>query len=110
MADVSVLTLPQGIDSGYAWPITEDGAPAVLTGYTVLCQVRAKAAPDAELLATLTASVTGSDATISWTAEASLAWTWKSGFADVILINASGRPVQIVWQGKVTVDKVVSHA
>lgn len=35
-----------GIDSGYAWPITDaDGQPADLTGWTVLAQVREKESP-----------------------------------------------------------------
>jgi len=105
------LTLTQGIDSGFAWPVVdEDGEPAVLTGYTAACQVRKAEHPTAPLLTTLTATVTGSDVAIQWTAEESLLWDWASGVADVVLSNAAGRPVQIVWAGQVRVDRVVTHA
>lgn len=106
-----ILALPQGIDSGYAWPIIDaEGAPAALIGYTAICQVRRSKAPDGELLAEMTAAVVGSAAAVSWTAEESLAWTWARGWADVVLIDGGGRPVQVVWQGQVLVDAVVSHA
>ena len=37
---------------------------------------------------TLTAAVVGSDVQITWTAEDSLAWTWRVGSCDVILLEA----------------------
>lgn len=107
------LTLTQGIDSGYAWPITDtDGQPADLTGWTVLAQVREKESPTSPLLHEFTAAVdvAASRVTVSWTAEESLAWTWWTGCFDVILVDAGGRPVQILVQGQALVDRVVSHA
>jgi len=107
----SSLTLTQGIDSGYAWPMVDgDGGAATLTGYSVLAQVRATESPTGTKLADLTAAIDGSSVTVTWTAEESLAWTWTYGWADVVLIDADSRPVQIVWQGTVGIDLVVSHA
>jgi hypothetical protein len=45
---------------------------------------------------------------VQWTAEQSLAWNFTSGRGDVILINPAGRPVQVIWQGTVSVDPVVT--
>ena len=57
----SVLTLRQGVDGGFVWPIADAaGAPAVLAGCTARCQVRVREDPDAMLLAELSASVVGS--------------------------------------------------
>lgn len=105
------LTLRQGIDSGYAWELVDtDGNPADLTGWTARSQIRTHQDPTATLLHELTAEVDvpGSRVTVSWTAEESLGWEWRSGFFDVILTDPVGRPVQIVTQGRVEVDKVVT--
>ena len=105
------LTLAQGIDSGYAWPIVgADNQPADLTGWAAACQIRQHEAPTSPLLTTLAAAVVGSAVVVSWTAEQSLAWEWNFGAMDVLLTNPDGRPVQIVWQGQVHVDQVVTHA
>lgn len=107
------LTLTQGIDSGYAWPITDaDGQPADLTGWTAIAQVRERESPTSPLLHEFTAAVdvAASRVTVSWTAEESLAWTaWSVGFFDVVLVDPDGRPVQVLAQGDVKVDRVVSH-
>ncbi len=48
----SSLTLTQGIDSGYGWPMVDgDGGAAALTGYSVLAQVRATESPTGTKLA-----------------------------------------------------------
>jgi len=108
---ISTIRLPQGIDSGVAWPIVDaSGDPAVLTGYTAKCQVRKKALPLGDKLADITAQVSAGHTSITWTAEESLAWTWTEGFADVILVNPEGRPIQVVWQGRLVVDPVVTVA
>ena len=107
----SVLVLTQGVDSGYAWPIVDgSGTPAELAGHTAICQVRRQEIPDGDLLAELTASVVGSAVAVTWNAEESMAWSWTDGWSDVVLIDAAGRPIRVVWQGRVLVDKVVSHA
>lgn len=103
------LILSQGIDAGYAWPILDGDQPADLTGWTVLAQVRTRAEPAAPLLWEFTTAVSAGQVAITWTAEESLAWTWTCGFGDVVLVNPSGRPVQIVWAGSLLVDRVVSH-
>lgn len=107
------LTLQQGIDSGYAWPITDaDGQPADLTGWTVLAQVREKESPSSALLHEFTTAVdvAASRVTLIWTAEESLAWTWWQGHFDVILVDPDARPVQVLVQGTAVVDRAVSHA
>ena len=108
------LVLRQGIDAGYFWPIVDAaGAPFDLTGWSVIAQVRTAEAPDAPLLHAFTTGVLADPApavTISWTAEESLAWAWRSGYFDVILVSPEGRPVRVVSQGIALVDKVVSHA
>jgi len=108
---MSSIKLPQGIDSGYTWPIVDSvGAPAVLTGFTAAAKVRSEESHTSALLFEFTANVVGSNVVIQWTAEQSLAWEWASGYCDVILINNLARPIQVVWQGQVKVDKVVTDA
>lgn len=107
---MATLTLQQGIDSGYSWPIVDDaGDPATLTGYSAKCQVRKQDRPTADLLAELTATIDGSNVVVTWTAEESLLWTWDQGQYDVILINGSDRPMQVVAQGTAVVDRVVTN-
>ena len=106
------LTLRQGVDAGYFWPIVDAaGQPFDLTGWSVIAQVRTAEGPTATLLHEFTTGVLSDPprVTVSWTAEESLAWAWKSGFFDVVLVSPEGRPVQVVSQGAVTVDRVVSH-
>ena len=113
MRAVVNLVLQQGIDSGYAWPITDaDGQPADLTGWTAIAQVRERESPTSPLLHEFTAAVdvAASRVTVSWTAEESLAWTWWQGSFDVILVDDAGRPVQVLAQGTAVVDRAVSHA
>lgn len=103
------LVLQQGITTGYAWPIVDAaGQPADLTGWTAACQVREREAPTATLLATLTATIEASTVIVRWTAEESLAWTWRLGWSDVLLIDPDGTPRVVVWQGSALVDKVVT--
>ncbi len=103
------LTLAQGIASGFAWPMVDGaGAPAVLTGYTVKAQVRAAESTTSTLLFEFAAGVSGSSVTIQWTAAQSLTWSFRTGCFDVILISPAGVPVQIVAQGRVVVDPVVT--
>lgn len=103
------LILQQGISSGYAWPIvTGAGAPADLTGYTARAQVRERESVTSTLLHTFAASVVGSSVVIRWTDAESLLWAWTSGFYDVLLINPSGVSTQIVSEGSVIVNRVVT--
>ena len=102
------LILQQGIDSGFAWEIVDGTGPADLTGYTAKGQVRKQESVTSPLLADLTCAVVGSSVAVQWTAEQSLAWNFTSGCGDVILINPAGRPVQVIWQGTVSVDPVVT--
>lgn len=107
------LTLRQGVDAGYFWPIVDAaGAPLDLTGWSAIAQVREAEAPTAPLLHEFTTGVLADPprVTISWTAEESLAWAWRSGYFDVVLVSPDGRPVQVVAQGVALVDRVVSHA
>lgn len=107
MAD---LTIQQGITTGYSWPIVDaDGQPADITGWTAQCQVRQFEAHTSSLLASLTATVEESTVVVRWTAEESLAWDWDKGWSDVLLIDPDGEPRLIVWQGRLVLDKVVTH-
>lgn len=104
------LVLQQGIASGYAWQIVDgDGQPADLTGWTVASQVRRSEDPGSALLHEFTASIVGSSVTIQWTAAESLLWTFTSGSYDVVLIDPDGVPRQVIAQGLVSVDRVVTH-
>lgn len=103
------ITIQQGVTSGLTWPITNpDGTPATLTGYTARAQVRASEREDSALYATLSTSVVGSNVVVQWTDQATRAWTWRTGWADVLLIDPSGDGRLVVWQGQVTIDKVVT--
>lgn len=102
------LILQQGIDSGFAWEIVDGTEPADLTGYTAKGQVRKQESVTSPLLEDLTCAVVGSSVAVQWTAEQSLAWNFTSGRGDVILINPAGRPVQVIWQGTMSVDPVVT--
>ena len=104
------LTLTQGISSGYFWPVVDsNGDTADLTGWTAACQVRSKEDHASTLLTTL--NVTNGDGgfAIQWTAEESLLWDFKSGYFDVVLIDPDGEPKQILVEGMVVVNKVVTN-
>lgn len=106
----SPLLLTQGIDTGYAWPIVdEDGQPADLTGWTVKAQVRERESAEAPLLFDFTTAIINHAAVISWTAAESLAWRWGRGYYDVLLVDPQGVPAQVIAQGQVTVDPVVTR-
>jgi len=107
---VSKLTLTQGIDRGYAWPIEDSlGNSVDLTGWSAKCQVREEDSPTAKLLANLHAYIEGSRVIVSWTAEDSVDWNFTKGFYDVVLINPSGRPAQIISAGTIFVDHSVTN-
>lgn len=104
-----VLTLKQGIDSGFAWKMLDGSNPADLTGYIVKSQIRSKDASDGNLLFEFTALASEDTVSIQWTAEQSLLWQFDQGYFDVVLYWPDGRPRQIVAQGQVRVDKVVTN-
>ena len=104
-----VLTLKQGIDGGFAWKMIDGSSPANLAGYTAKAQVRSKDASDGTLLFEFTATASADTVSIQWTAEQSLLWQFEQGYFDVLLYWPDGRPRQIVAQGQVRVDKVVTH-
>ena len=112
MASVS---FKQGITTGFYWPLVdpETGvAPASIDGLTAKMQVRAEESPTGALLfEPLTQVRTVGDVvavTVEWTAAQSLLWGWQDGFSDVILYS-DGEPIQVLWQGSVMVDPVVTN-
>lgn len=88
------LTIPQGTTWGIAWPITKDGEPTDLTGWTVKAQVRKTAANPTVLhewsTASGTATVTDSKVTLLVAAAVSSAWLWVRGVYDLELTSPSG--------------------
>ena len=106
---MSDITIQQGVKGGRSWPITNpDASPATLAGFTARAEVRKSEEQTSTLLATLSASAVGSDVIVQWGDVETRAWTWSTGWADVILRDATGEGVLIVWQGHVTLDKVVT--
>ena len=103
------LTLTQGITTGYFWPIVDGSGSAVnLTGWTAKCQIRSDDDHNATLLAELDCTVGEGGVSVSWSVEDSLDWTFKNGFFDVILIDPDGVARQIVVEGMVVVNRVVT--
>lgn len=106
------LIWQQGIDFAAHIPIVDaDGDPADLTGYTAACQVRKLRDHTSELLGEMVAYCAGGDIVITQTAEISRGWTWKSGYFDVILIDPSGRPVEVIADegpGQITLRPVIT--
>jgi hypothetical protein len=110
IANVIKLKLKQGIDSGYRWPITDaNKQPVDLTGYTAKCQVRSENDFVSTILAEMDTAVHDSGVDVIWTAVQSFAWNFQKGFFDVVLIDPAGKPVQIVAEGEVFVNRVVTH-
>lgn len=104
------ITIQQGVKGGRTWPITNpDGSPATLTGFSARAQIRKSETQDSTLLATLSASIVGSDVIVQWDDLETRAWFWSQpGWGDVILFDADGDGVLVVWQGQVILDKVVT--
>ena len=106
---MSDITIQQGVKGGRSWPVTNpDDSPATLTDYTARAEVRKSEEQTSTLLATLNTSIVGSDVIVQWGDIETRAWTWGSGYADVILLDATGEGVLVVWQGQVKIDKVVT--
>lgn len=108
----TALTIPQGATWGIAWPITEDGEPADLTGWTVQAQVR-KLAVSPEILhewstAANNATVTDSKATLLVAAGTSTSWAWTRGVYDVELTSPAGSVYRIA-EGPVYVSPGVTR-
>ena len=126
----SVLILRQGAPGALAFPLMDaDSTPVDATGWTARCQIRAREDPTATLLAELetdvvlqsAASLAGAVAecgllpdtdywcaVAQWTTAESLAWTWTSGYSDVLVIDDTGDERGFAWAGILRVDKAVT--
>lgn len=103
------LEIHQGVTQGHAIEMLNlDETPADLTGWTVKCQVREREDSNSLLLHEFSTFTRDNYAGIKWTAEETMKWSWPFGFADIVLVNPAGVPVQIIWQGIITIDKVVT--
>lgn len=107
-----ILLFSQGVSGAYLWPIlNSDGiVPATIpTGYSVKSQIRVSEDSSSTLLAELSGSIVNSNSVmVSWTDAESRVWKWNNGYMDVILRDASGAGVKVVWRGKTTLSKAVS--
>lgn len=87
------LTIPQGVHWGIAWPITQDGEPLDLTGWTVKAQIRKNIESDTVLYewsnAAGNVTVNDSQVTLLVSPATSTAWTWERGVYDVELTSPS---------------------
>lgn len=103
------LILTQGISTGYYWPVVNDSGDTVdLTGWSAKCQVRANDNHLSELLAELDCVVANGGVSVVWTAEQSLLWDFDNGFFDIILIDPDDVARQILAEGVVVVNRVVT--
>ena len=107
-------SLQQGVSRGKGWALTDRTTglpPASIAGLTAKSQVRADESVTSTLLYEFDARVQEIGGlvyvTIQWTAAESLLWDWDQGNCDVILLK-DGEPIQIVWEGVVIVNKVVT--
>ena len=107
-----MLVFYQGITVGYRFPLTQpNGLPAETEGWSAKCQIRSAEDYHSKLLFEPTCFIDEeSGIVVQYTAAESLEWKFKEGFYDIVLIDPEGVPRQIVDQGKIRVDKVVTNA
>lgn len=107
-----ILLFSQGVNGAFVWPLlnAEGTAPATIpNNYTVKSQIRSGENSSSTLLAELHGSIlNGNSVMVDWTDVESRAWTWDTGFIDVILRDETGAGVKVVWKGKASLSRVVT--
>lgn len=109
-----MLILQQGINGGFRYPLVDsNGLPPAqgsLAGWSTKCQIRLEQNVLSPLLFAFDSFIDDeSGVVIQYTAAQSLAWTFDQGFYDIVLIDAEGIPRQIIDQGRIKVDKIVTE-
>lgn len=109
---VTPLSYRKGTSQGFAWPITQAGAPVDLTGWTVRAQIREHKDAATALYEFTTANggatVTGSQVAIWLTPTISAAWTFREAVYDVLLTDPTGKAM-LVAEGLFTLRAGVTR-
>lgn len=108
----TALTIPQGTSWGISWPVTENGEPAAIDGWTVKAQIRSVAPSSTVLHEWSTeagnATTEGSAVTLLLNPASSAAWAWTRGVYDVELTSPDGTVYRIA-EGAVYVSLEVTR-
>ena len=98
------LVLRQGVVDRYRWPVTG------VEGTWTVAPFQVRSAPDATtVLDVLTPELVdlgaeGWAVDLPLTPEISNGWTWRGGFAALVLIGPDAKPRPPIWAGVVSVE------
>lgn len=106
------LLVNQGATWAWAWPITVQGDPVDLTGWSARAQVRPSKSDNTVLhewsTEDGTASIANSRVTLYLTPAESSAWTWYTGVYDIELQDPDGH-VYRISEGSIVVSREVTR-
>ena len=106
----SVLTIQQGIDSDIYWDITDaNDQPADLTGFSAQMEVRTRMDPTSTLLQKFNPVCVNSRVLLKIDSEETYNFTWSRGKSTLVILDANGQPIDIVWSGSIKLSKIATR-